>query len=262
MANSSELFVEIHGKKCPVLFNPAVTKEEHVNKAINYSPFQDWLSGINSDQRFVVKKIEFQGIDMFGPRVGFIKFKADIVNEEGSFLPGIVFMRGGAVTMLVILECEGEEYGIITLQPRVPTGKFAFPELPAGMLDGSGNFSGVAAAELREECGIVISSTDLLDMTELVYGGTEYKGVYPSAGGCDEFIRIFLFRKKVEKAELQTFQGRLTGDLKNGEKITLKIVPLDQLYKHAPDMKALSALFLHDKLKQQGLLPTPAGKKE
>ena len=47
---------------------------------------------------------------MFGPRVGFIKFKADIVNEEGSFLPGIVFMRGGAVTMLVILDCEVNIY--------------------------------------------------------------------------------------------------------------------------------------------------------
>ena len=34
-------------------------------------------------------------------------------------------------------------------------------------------------------------------MTEMVYGGTEYKGVYPSAGGCDEFMRIFLYRKEV-----------------------------------------------------------------
>jgi ADP-sugar diphosphatase len=70
---------------------------------------------------------------MFGPRVGFIKFRADVVNEVGGFLPGIVFMRGGAVTMLVILQCEGEDYSIITLQPRVPAGKFLFPELPAGI---------------------------------------------------------------------------------------------------------------------------------
>lgn len=86
---------------------------------------------------------------MFGPRVGFIKFKADISAKGGGFIPGIVFMRGGAVTILVILRCKGEEFGIITLQPRVPAGKFSFPELPAGMLDGSGNFSGVAVSELR-----------------------------------------------------------------------------------------------------------------
>mmetsp|Transcript_10490 Transcript_10490/g.15759 ORF Transcript_10490/g.15759 Transcript_10490/m.15759 type:complete len:257 (-) Transcript_10490:113-883(-) len=255
MAAATELFVEIHGKKCPVVFNTSAVKEDHVQKAIAYSPFQDWLREINSDKRFVVKKIEFQGIDMFGPRVGFIKFKADIYNEENSFLPGIVFMRGGAVTMLVVLECEGEEFGILTLQPRVPTGKFSFPELPAGMLDGSGNFSGVAASELEEECDIKIKSSELIDMTELVYGSTQYKGVYPSAGGCDEFMRIFLFRKKVGRAELESFQGRLTGDLSHGEKITLKIVPLSQLYKEAPDMKALSALYLHEQLQKQGLIP-------
>jgi hypothetical protein len=52
---------------------------------------------------------------MFGPRVGFIKFKArslvDFGGEDGRLeVPGIVFMRGGAVGVLVILECAGKEY--------------------------------------------------------------------------------------------------------------------------------------------------------
>ena len=90
---------------------------------------------------------------MFGPRVGFIKFKAralvDIGGSEGDDgvieVPGIVFMRGGAVGILVILECEGVEYTIVTYQARVPVGDHNLPEIPAGMLDGSGNFKGVAA---------------------------------------------------------------------------------------------------------------------
>ncbi len=61
--------------------------------------------------------------------------------------------------------------------------------------------------------------------------------MYPSAGGCDEFIRIFLYRQTVTREELESFKGRLTGDLETGEKITLKIVPLHELYRHAPDMK-------------------------
>jgi hypothetical protein len=35
-----------------------------------------------------------QGLDMFGPRVGFIKFSAN-VEFQGRRVPGIVFMRGG-----------------------------------------------------------------------------------------------------------------------------------------------------------------------
>lgn len=55
---------------------------------------------------------------------GFLKFKAralvDIGGSEGDDgvieVPGIVFMRGGAVGVLVILECEGQEYTILTYQ--------------------------------------------------------------------------------------------------------------------------------------------------
>ncbi len=38
---------------------------------------------------------------MFGKRVGFIKFEAKIIDSEGTIRPGIVFMRGGSVAVLV-----------------------------------------------------------------------------------------------------------------------------------------------------------------
>ena len=56
-------------------------------------------------------------------------------------VPGIVFMRGGSIGVLVILECDGEEFTILTNQARVPVGGHAVPEIPAGMIDGAGNFS-------------------------------------------------------------------------------------------------------------------------
>ena len=73
-------------------------------------------------------------------------------------VPGIVFMRGGAVGVLVILHCEDREYTILTCQARVPVGDSNLPEIPAGMLDGSGNFKGVAAQELEEECELAINT--------------------------------------------------------------------------------------------------------
>ena len=243
----SKWSVKMHGEEVPVSHSVGLA-EEHVRAALEHQMFLDWVERMGSSTDYRVNSIDIQSIDMFGPNVGFIKFKADVRDREGGFVPGVVFMRGGAVTVLVILECEGEEHVILTVQPRVPIGSFCFPELPAGMLGGSGNFEGTAARELKEETGIAIDASELVDLTAAVYKD-HYRGVYPSAGGCDEFIRIFLYKKEVTKEELLSFQGKLTGELHEGEKITLNLVPLAELPMHTPDMKALSAVCLLNTLK-------------
>jgi hypothetical protein len=58
-------------------------------------------------------------------------------------------MRGGAVAILVVLRCDGEEWALCCRQPRLPVGSGGFLEIPAGMLDGSGHFAGVAAKEMK-----------------------------------------------------------------------------------------------------------------
>jgi hypothetical protein len=121
-------------------------------------------------------------------------------------------------------------YTILTCQARIPAAHSNLPEVPAGMLDGSGNFKGVAAEEIQEECHIVIAEAELIDLTALAYGD-RWRGMYPSAGvracvwtgdddhgvvacvaigrwcadetpppvqGCDEFIRLYLLRRTVE----------------------------------------------------------------
>lgn len=50
-------------------------------------------------------------------------------------------MRGGAVAVLVVLDCNGKEYTVMCRQPRMPVGKANFPEVPAGMLDDEGKVS-------------------------------------------------------------------------------------------------------------------------
>eukprot|EP01047_Picozoa_sp_COSAG01_P019207 COSAG01_NODE_1061_length_11887_cov_151.517557_13_plen_207_part_00 len=137
-------------------------------------------------------QIHVQSVDMFGSRVGFVKLRSEAYAITGSGdkvdVPGIVFMRGGSVSVLIVLECEGMEYTILTRQPRVPAADHNLPEIPAGTLDGSGNFRGVAAEEIEEECDIVIEESELVDMTELAHGD-RWRGMVPSGGGCDEFIR-------------------------------------------------------------------------
>ncbi|CAO3639833.1 unnamed protein product [Mucor fragilis] len=124
---------------------------------------------------------QVMNIDYFGyKKVSFVKFKADVsFKDTGKKAPGIVFMRGGAVSMLIILKAQDQNGKILlTLQPRIPIPHLSFPELPAGMLDGSGNFAGTAAKEIKEETGLEIKEDELVDMTDMAYGD-KWRGVYP-----------------------------------------------------------------------------------
>ena len=239
--------VNVGGKSVPVTFSRPTLDAEHFEKLKEMGAFMDWCKGI--DKRFVVKGIDIHCIDMFGPRVGFVKFKADLL-DDGLSVPSIVFMRGGAVGMLPVFidESSGKKYTVLTVQARVPAGIKEFPELPAGMLDGSGDFAGVAAKELKEEMGLTVTKGELIDLTPdvpKISGGGVFAGIYPSAGGCDEFLRLFLYLKVCAHDDIMAYEGRLTGELHEGEKITLKIIPLEDISKHAPDVKALSAYLLY-----------------
>ncbi|KAF0507844.1 nudix family hydrolase [Gigaspora margarita] len=254
--------VNIGGSSVPI----TVTQQSiEVASILKFKPFEEWVSTLSNKvltadkKELEINKIEIQNVDYFGSKIGFIKFKVDAkLIENGKSVPGIVFMRGGAVAVLLILRSKDpndqvlKEHVVITYQPRLPVPSLNFPEIPAGMLDGSGNFTGKASEEIKEETGIEIRDQDLIDLTELAYGD-KYRGAYPSPGGCDEFIRLCLCIKEMDHKEVKSLEGKLCGLRDHGESITVGLVELDYLWK-IPDMKALSALTLYDALKKNGKL--------
>lgn len=165
-----------------------------------------------------------------------------------------------------------ERFVVLTVQPRVPAGSLRFVELPAGMVDGAGDFRGVAAREIEEELGISLQAADLTCLNELAAESAtsqssqhEGKGagdgenlpstVFPSPGGCDEHVTIYSYEKRVPRGELASWTGRLTGQRAEGEKITLRLVPMKDLWKEgARDAKCLSALALWHGLRQEARL--------
>ncbi|CAG7940324.1 unnamed protein product [Penicillium olsonii] len=220
---------------------------------------------------YVLRRIDIQAVDRFGgARLGFVKLKAEVSNSRGETLPGSVFLRGGSVAMLLVLQpddianpTDNDKRAILTIQPRIPAGSLAFPEIPAGMLDDSGTFAGGAAKEIQEETGLLVEQGDLIDMTALAArvndgsadGESLQNAVYPSAGGSDEFIPLFLCQKTMPRKEIDELQGKLTGLRDEGEKITLKIVPLGDLWKAGVrDGKTLAAWGLYQGLKKEGLI--------
>lgn len=173
--------------------------------------------------------------------------------------------------MLIVLipdDANGHDdaHVLLTVQPRIATGSLAFVELPAGMMDADNNFAGKAASEIEEELGLVIKEEELTCLTDKVAeirrekrmaegSGEEREtlpfAMYPSAGGCDEYIKIFAHEKRVPRSQLQEWQGKLTGLRDEGEMITLKVVPLEDLWlEGGMDSKALAALTMYTQLKR------------
>ncbi|CAJ0649685.1 16385_t:CDS:2, partial [Entrophospora sp. SA101] len=176
--------------------------------------------------------------------VSFVKFKVNKKHvKSGINKPAIVFMVDENDPTM-------KEQVVLTYQARIPAPSFSFPEIPAGMLDGSGNFSGKCSDEIKEEIGIEIKEKDLIDLTELAYGD-KFRGAYPSPGGSDEFLKLFLCIKEMKKEDVEKLEGKLTGLKDEGENITVRLIKLNELWK-IPDMKALSALALYNALKNEG----------
>ncbi|RMZ78688.1 hypothetical protein DV738_g3708, partial [Chaetothyriales sp. CBS 135597] len=209
------------------------------------SPFAGTLvqQSTASPPSYRLHSITIQAVDFFPPtpatapkpRIGFLKLQADIAKNDASreSLPGAVFMRGGSVAVLVILTPAPASE-----EPRIATGSLAFVELPAGMIDAEdGSFTGAAAREIREETGLEIRQDDdeLLDLTN------------------DEFIPILAVRKTLSRSEIERLRGKKTGLREEGEKITLKLVKLKDLWKvGARDAKTVAAWALWQGLKAEG----------
>lgn len=140
----------IRGKQVPVSSEPGADACVATRSVV----FRNWADSL--PENVDVESVHVQSVDLFGKppkqRLGFIKFSAS-VKVDGHPAPGIVFMRGGAVCVLMVLESEGQEYALVTRQPRLPIASSGFDEIPAGMLDGSGAFAGEARATRKRRRG-------------------------------------------------------------------------------------------------------------
>jgi ADP-sugar diphosphatase len=227
--------VSVFETSIPVAYHPHIT-EEQKNALMNSPKFQNWVSGLV--EQFTVLNIQIRDVYMFGKSVGFIFANADIpldpTNPTSKPIPGAAFIRGGAVGILTLIKSRQSQqvFTVMTVQSRVPVSKSSFVEIPAGMLDGSRNFSGVAAQEMKEETGLSPNESDL------VYLGN----MYPSAGGCDEVIGLFCYGVIMDDSEIAKLQGKCTGLREHGEAITLKVSSLDEEMETCEDAKFLSAV--------------------
>jgi 8-oxo-dGTP pyrophosphatase MutT (NUDIX family) len=192
-------------------------------------------------------------------RILFIKLFAEVTTDKDEYLPGVVFLRGGSVAILMIVrptDAPLERYVIMTEQARIAAGSLSFMEIPAGMLDDERNVKSAALREIEEEVGIFPKADELIDMTQLavqdhIVSENIQSAMYPSPGGCDEFISIFLWEKELDRLDIENLKDRLMGDRAAMEKITVRLLEYEKLVEvGARDGKTLAAWSLYEYLKR------------
>jgi ADP-sugar diphosphatase len=219
--------IEINRKSTPISKSDLIS-EENFRKVISSLKFKNWIDSINFE--YDIQSIHIQSVDMFGPNVGFIKLNCEVY-FNGKMVPGIVFIRGASVSILIILILpNGEKHILLVVQPRISIGCSSYIEAVAGMMDENGNFIGVAAKEIKEETGLDIVERDLIPLG----------GIYPSPGACDEYIKLYAYEYNISEEEFVELQGKSTGCIEEGEQITLKTIPYYEII-NSEDPKLLCA---------------------
>jgi ADP-sugar diphosphatase len=193
-----------------------------------------------------VKKIRVDAVKWFcaphaisPEKLGFLFMEVECINKEtGQPVPGVVFLRGDSVAVYIVLEVEGKNYVVLTEQFRVPCGRKIL-EIPAGMMDGSNNFAGVAMKEITEETGLKAPNIeDLLPLGN---------AIIPSGGGCDESIELFFWKTSVDKENLEKMKAKIFGAPDENESIRLVFIPEEEfeskLVSEIGDVKAICAYF-------------------
>ncbi|MDE1875120.1 MAG: NUDIX domain-containing protein [Patescibacteria group bacterium] len=217
---------------------------ERPRKALASHLFRNWASQI--DPYFTVRSIKFQSVDVIRGAIKFIKLKAYVTDGDGRSFSSVVFLRGGSVAILVILNCEGELYTVLVSQRRFAVGKPNLLEIPAGTIEAGSSSWNNALRELREELGIAESEMDRSSAGTLrVRDEDATAGLYPSPGACDEYIELYFYEVKITRKGLDSFQGKQTGLAAENEHITLSVVPLDDLPKLVNDGKSLAAYYMY-----------------
>lgn len=75
--------------------------------------------------------------------------------------------------------------------------------------------------------------------------------MYPSPGGSDEYIAIFLWEKVLDRQEIEDLRDKLTGTRSRGEKITIRLLDYEELWKvGARDAKTLAGWSLYEALRR------------
>lgn len=220
--------------------------EADKNVILNSRIFKEWLEQAQS--QFVISKIHFASVDYFAKKHEplFIKLNATATLPDGKPVHGIVLVRGNAVGVLVVLKCEGKRYLLLVRQPRFAITEQASLEIPAGILDWTGDYRKVALSELEEEAQIVADDSELIDLMKF-WWKDDVGGFAGSCGLLDERIRLYAIERDVTPEQLRAMDGKNQTYTDENEWIRTEVLPYEEAAHKFIDGKNLIAMFLYER---------------
>lgn len=219
---------------------------------LNSRIYTEWLAA--SEKKFKVTKVHFASVDFLrkGRQPLFIKLEATAFLPDGRPVHGIVLVRGNAVGILIVLRCEGKPYLLLVRQPRFAISEQGSLEIPAGILDWTGDYRKVALSELEEEAQIKADDSELIDLMDFWYKGSS-DGFAASCGLLDERIRLYAIERDVTPEELKAMDGKDQQYTEEIEWIRTEVLPYEEAAHQFIDGKNLIAMFLYERwLRSQG----------
>ncbi len=226
-------------------FSPEIAEADHP-VVLESRIYREWLEA--SQKKFVVTKVHFSSVDFLrkGRQPLFIKLTATATLPDGRPVHGIVLVRGNAVGILVVLRCEGKKYLLLVRQPRFAISEQASLEIPAGILDWTGDYRKVALSELKEEAQIDAEESELIDLMDFWYQGKS-DGFAASCGLLDERIRLYAIERDVTLEQLRAMDGKDQQYTEEIEWIRTEVLPYEEAARQFVDGKNLIALFLYER---------------
>jgi len=212
----------------------------------------DFLYGL--DRNIIhAKELRIDGVKWFcdpsSPdpnKLGFLYMELIATDKRTKLtIPGVVFLRGNAVAVYLRVVVENKKYVVLTRQLRAPVGTLV-DEIPAGMMDASTCFAGVAMKEIYEETGLVAPNLNCL----IPLG----QPIIPSAGGCDEQIQLFFWETRVKPEVAEKMIKKIFGAVNENETIQLVFVPVEEYEDKLVTMGDVKAICAHQFATQMGLL--------
>ncbi len=149
----------------------------------------------------------------------------DADTAEGTKLNPICFLKGNAISVLVVLidEQTDNKYVLLVKQRRVCDGSFTY-EHPAGMIDDKDPSPvAVAVRELKEETKLDVNADELKPLFD--------KPLFSATATSDEALYFFYLERRMPLGAIEALNGQSTGEEDENEHTQLRVVPLPEAHR-------------------------------
>lgn len=199
----------------PALVAPTTStiSSDEMTRVVNSLKWKRFAASINT-RVAQITSIKLSQVKWFGPKPGFIIGEADgtLAANPSKGVSGFFVVRGPAVALLIIVNTAK---WVVVQQHRLPVGD-VIDEVVAGMLDESGEPTGVAVAEAEEETGTRIRAADMVSLGSF----------YTSPGLLDEVVHCYAVHITMSSERIAQMESGTHGEAGSNEVIKARLLPL------------------------------------